>query len=72
MASLVSGSHFNDLIGQALKETIDACVEDEIKAAQDRVRVAVQKAAATIAAGVLQHYTMERVGADLVIRVKIG
>lgn len=63
----------NDVIAQqltvAVQSAVKATLETEIEAAQARVADAIRGAVGSISAKVLQNFSFERMGNDLVIRV---
>lgn len=64
----------NDTLGRAihaaLQKEIEKIIKEESDIAAETVKIRVRERTTYIAANVLEHFTMERMGSELVIRVK--
>ena len=60
-----------DAIERAVKDRIDQEVDLALQEAQERVGRAVRAAVGQIVLSVMQRYSVERMGNDIIIRVKI-
>ena len=65
----------NDALGNAImaafRKEIERVANEEAEAAAERVKQRTRRSIAQIAASLHDHYSIERMGKDLVIRVKI-
>jgi F0F1-type ATP synthase membrane subunit b/b' len=57
-------------IGDEIQRRINEALDQEIKAAQDRVERTIRDQVGQIAANVLQNFSMETLGPELIIRVR--
>lgn len=69
MASATSIDQTETLIMRAIQIEIERAIEAEADAAADRVKQAVMAKIGELSVRLLSHYSMERMGPDLVIRV---
>lgn len=65
-------NEFARLLDSALRSEIDKVLGQEIEDAKARVEKAMRAAVGSIAAKVLTNFSYERMGQDLVIRVKFA
>lgn len=65
-------NEFAHLLDSALRSEIDKVLGQEIEDAKARVEKAMRAAVGAIAAKVLTNFSYERMGQDLVIRVKFA
>lgn len=72
MSKIQDGDVIVQAIQAAIADEVRRQIEVEAEAAAERVRAALQRSAGNIAVAVLSSYTIERMGPELVIRVKIG
>jgi hypothetical protein len=70
MAITTSNDTFESAILRAIGEQIQKVAEEEAQAAAERVKQRVKEQVASIAVAVADHYSVERMGRDLVIRVR--
>lgn len=71
MATELSETFIQDAILKAINQEIECQMDLEMHDLRSRVEARVRSAVGSIAASVMSNYSMERVGRDLLIRVKI-
>lgn len=70
MATDLNPERFGEGVMRALQEECAKIVEEEAEEAAKRVRDRIKGKTAQIAAKMFDHYSVERMGRDLVIRVQ--
>ncbi len=71
MPTITERDHFAKAIQRALEEAVAASIDEAVEKAKADVELGIRQHAAAIAASLFQQYSMERIGPDIVIRVKI-
>ena len=71
MATINSLSSLETAVQQALNQFVQRELELEIEEAKVRLERAIRASSAGIAASALSFYSMERMGSELIIKVKI-
>jgi hypothetical protein len=70
MALTMNTERLGDSILAAIQAEIETVAAEEAEAAAERVKQRIRERIATIALAMQDHYSVERMGRDVVIRVK--